>query len=297
MGSQTNTSFREKWTRNQDLSFDAMLDPLSNVHRWTLQRNGFSDVDALRVHLRGRRRLLDAGCGNGRVTALLHRCVDSDAEVVGIDYASAAVATDNLKDLNGVTIREADLRGDLSSLGRFDYIYCQEVLHHTGDARGAFENLCRLLDEGGEIAIYVYKRKGLLRELADEALRESISSLDYEEAMVHCRQLTAFGKALAEMECRVQVPEVKLLGIEAGEYDVQRLIYHFFLKCYWNDSLGEEGSAVVNYDWYHPIDATKHSEQEVVGWFEENGLTVIHQHVDHYGITVRGILSKSSSSE
>ena len=73
------------------------------------------------------------------------------------------------------------------------------------------------------------------------------------------------------------------------EYDVQRLIYHFFLKCFWNPSLAFDANAAINYDWYHPQLCTRHTLPEVESWFADAGLSVVHRLVDHYGITVRGV--------
>jgi hypothetical protein len=102
------------------------------------------------------------------------------------------------------------------------------------------------------------------------------------------RAFAALGKSLADANVRVTVPDVPLLGIEAGEYDVQRFVYHFFLKCFWNPALSAEENAAINYDWYHPQLASRHTLDEVEAWFERANLTVVHRHVDHYGITVRG---------
>ena len=103
------------------------------------------------------------------------------------------------------------------------------------------------------------------------------------------KEVTAFGKALAELKAKVTVAEVKLLGIEAGQYEVQRLVYHFFLKCFWNPDLNFDANAAINYDWYHPQLCTRHTPEEVTSWFEGAGLRVINTVVDHYGITMRGI--------
>jgi hypothetical protein len=91
-----------------------------------------------------------------------------------------------------------------------------------------------------------------------------------------------------DVEVADAVPQVEVLGIEAGEYDVQRLLYHFFAKCYWNNDVSYEENVLVNYDWYHPQVATRHTLQEVEAWFEEAGLKIEHRCVDYYGITVRG---------
>ena len=90
------------------------------------------------------------------------------------------------------------------------------------------------------------------------------------------------------------VPAVEVLGIEAGEYDVQRLIHHFFMKCFWSAELTWDENVLVNQDWYHPTTATRHTREEVDAWFVAAGLDVVHQHVDHCGITFRGIYRNSN---
>ncbi len=83
------------------------------------------------------------------MTALLRRYAPPDTEIMGVDLTAADVAARNLEGAPGVTVREADLLGDLSGLGSFDFIYCQEVLHHTSDPEAGVRNLAGLLSPGG----------------------------------------------------------------------------------------------------------------------------------------------------
>jgi SAM-dependent methyltransferase len=286
---QTFTSFQDKWTKNQSLAFSETSRVGSDIFNWILTRNGFSTPQEFSDWLRPKRKILDAGCGNGRVTALLRSYSNAAAKILGIDLTSAEVARSNLASAANVEFRQKDVLGDLSDIGKFDLIYCQEVLHHTADPRKSFLNLCERLEEGGEIAIYVYKEKAPLREHADDYVRELVSALPYEDAMASMAQVTELGKALSELNINIKVPDVDVLGIKAGEYDVQRFIYHFFLKCFWNPALSYQDNVAINYDWYHPQLCTRHNLSEVHEWFAQAGLKVIHDCVDHYGITVRGI--------
>lgn len=287
--SQTFTSFQDKWQQNRKLAFDETLREGADIQSWILTRNGFSSGQAMREFLSSKRRILDAGCGNGRVTALLHKFAPETAALVGVDLTAADVARENLSDYARVSVHQGDLLGDLSSLGTFDFIYCQEVLHHTSDPKGAFLNVCQRLDPGGEIAIYVYKVKAPIREYADDYVRGRLSSLPYDEAMVAMRQVAELGRSLAALDAQVTVPDVDVLGIQGGTYDVQRLLYHFFLKCFWNPDLDAEANAAINYDWYHPQLCTRHTLPEIESWFAAAGLRVVQHCVDHYGITMRGI--------
>ncbi len=287
----TAKSFSDKWHKNAGLAFDNTLNPESDIFKWITQRNGFANGEALKQYLKTKKRILDAGCGNGRVTALLRTHSNPDTtEVVGIDLTAADVAAKNLEGYKNVNFYTKNLQDDLSELGKFDYIYCQEVLHHTGNARKGFDNLVQLLEKDGEIAIYVYKQKAPAREFVDDYVREKIAGMDYETAMAQCNQITELGKALSDQNIKLQIPAVDVLQIPAGEYDLQRFIYHFFAKIFWNNEFNFKDNAVINYDWYHPQDCTRHTIEEVREWFTQNGLTITHEFVDFYGITVNGKL-------
>jgi SAM-dependent methyltransferase len=292
MASNTDRSFLDKWQENKSLVFEETLDPNTDIHRWIVTRNGFVDDADWSRHLRDKRRILDAGCGNGRVTALLRSLSDpAGTEVVGFDKVSAAIARENLRATSNLAIYEGDLLGDLSFLGTFDFIYCQEVLHHTSDPARAFANLSRLLAPAGEIAIYVYKKKAPTREFVDDYVRTQIASLPYDQAIQACEQITQLGKALSELNVTFHSPRVDALEIVEGDYDLQRFIYHFFMKCFWNPSLSFKDNAVINYDWYHPQLCSRHTMPEVLEWFAAAGLTVAYSGEDFYGITVRGVRS------
>lgn len=293
LGTNTARSFGDKWTQNPRLAFEETLRAGSEVQQWILNRNGFASPEAMRAYLADKSRILDAGCGNGRVTALLQRLAPTTSRVTGIDLVAAEVARENLAALPNVDVAPANLLGELAPLGEFDFVYCQEVLHHTGDARGAFLNLAQRVAPNGEIAIYVYRKKAAIREFTDDYVRDRIATMPYAEARAVSAEITELGRALAETRIngapvRITVPSVEMLGIEGGEYDLQRFVYHFFMKCFWNANLSHGENVAINYDWYHPQDATRHDLADVLAWFQEAQLGVVHTHVDPYGITVRG---------
>jgi len=284
----THKSFQDKWSKNKTLLFSESQDPNSEILKWILDRNGFKSLKDLRNFLSNKTRILDAGCGNGRITALLSQSSPQQSEVVGIDFSSADVAKENLQEYKNVKVLEKNLLTNLSDLGNFDFIYCQEVLHHTGDPQKAFHNLTNILRPKGHIYIYVYKQKAPLREFTDDYIRNKIANLNYEEAFKICESLTLLGKNLSELKTKIKTPKIEILGIPEGEYDVQRFIYHFMMKCFWNSEFSFKDNVVINYDWYHPEDCTRHTVDEVKEWFINNELEVIHTYVDEYGITMGG---------
>jgi SAM-dependent methyltransferase len=284
---QTQRSFGEKWANNPKLllAYDQMVS--SGSLNWIMERNGFDGADRFSEWIRGRQRILDAGCGNGRVTSAFAKFATESAEIVGIDINSA-VAAENLAADNRVNIFEVDLLSDLGFLGKFDLIYCQEVLHHTDDPKRVLKSLASLLNVGGELAVYVYKVKAPVREFVDDHVRNQVAHLNYTDSLPEMRAITEIGRVLSELKSVIQVPEIASLGIDAGTYDLQRFVYHFFMKCFWNEAMSFDENVAINYDWYHPAVASRHTLQEVNGWFAEAGLAVLHECVDHYGITIRG---------
>lgn len=287
-GSHTAAAFFDKWHRNPDLAFRQTLTAGSDIQDWILRRNGFASPDELASYLAIRTRILDAGCGNGRVTALLRSLAPDEVEIVGVDLTAWDVAAANLAGARNTSFQEADLLGDLGALGEFDFIYCQEVLHHTGDPGRAFSNVAGRLAPGGELAVYVYREKAPVREFADDFIRDTMKGLSYEDALDMSRAIAELGRVLSTLDATVEVPDIPVLGVTAGEYDVQRFIYHHFLKCFWSDELDAEANALINFDWYKPEDCTRHTLEEVLAWFEGSGLEVVQSFEDEYGITVRG---------
>ena len=83
--SQTKESFNQKWQNNQDLLVANTLDENSEFFKWIINRNGFISSKELLSFLKNKKRILDAGCGNGRITAMLHKYSPSSSEIVAFD--------------------------------------------------------------------------------------------------------------------------------------------------------------------------------------------------------------------
>jgi SAM-dependent methyltransferase len=172
----------------------------------------------------------------------------------------------------------------------FDAIISEGVLHHTPSTERAFKSLARLLAPSGEIMIYVYRKKAPLREFADDYVRELLQGLPPDEAWERLRPMTALARELAQLDARVTVQDdVDLLGIPAGTYDVQRLVYWHFAKMFWNDEMSFEENNHVNFDWYAPRYAHRHTRDEVESWFESSDLEIVHFDEQEAGFTVRGV--------
>jgi SAM-dependent methyltransferase len=105
MKTKTNTarSFSDKWHKNTDLVFAETLREGSDIFNWIVTRNGWENADGVRAFLKDKKRVLDAGCGNGRVTALLRIYSNPEStQIGGVDLTASDVAAFNLKDAPNV---------------------------------------------------------------------------------------------------------------------------------------------------------------------------------------------------
>ena len=286
LGDQTGTfdSFSAKWSR---VDSEEVRQRFEAQYRWYVERFGFGDEDGLRSFLSDKRTVLEAGTGLGGDAARFARL--SDATVVGLDLSeSIVIAQREFGAAENLHYIQADLLRPPLPAGRFDFVSADQVVHHTPDARAAVRSLARLVAPGGVLAFYVYKRKAPLREYADDYLRERTTKMSVDECMSFSAAMSELGRKLSDLGATVTLErDIPLLGIPAGEHDVQRLIYWHFLKCFWNDDFSPNLNDLVNFDWYHPPYASRHTEDEVRGWCDALGLAIDHVDVGDAGISVR----------
>jgi uncharacterized protein YbaR (Trm112 family) len=284
---ETQESFSEKWKRAPNYREDTR----AHYERWYLERYGHGDMAGLERFLSDKRFILDAGTGHGRDSEMYAR--HSKAQVFGVDISHGIhVAYEGLHELPNLHLIQADLTRLPFAPGFFDFIACDQVIHHTPNTKAAF--LALLLHLGsGHIAIYTYKVKGPIREFCDDHIRESTVKMSPEECLEFSEAMTKLGKALTDLHVEIDVPaDIPLLGLKAGKQDLQRWIYWNVFKCYWNDTMDWTSNVITNFDWYHPLHAHRHTPEEVRSWFDEQGVSVEHFSVVESGISVLGRRAK-----
>jgi len=141
--------------------------------------------------------ILDAGCGTGDKSVFFAL---KGANVTSIDFSLGQLqkAQENAK-INKVKIKALEmdiLNPDFKKLGKFDYIFCLGVLHHTEDAKKGFTNLTKLLKPNGIIILALYHRYARIRYRVIRALLRIFISKDPERIISFLFSNNPFAKLL-----------------------------------------------------------------------------------------------------
>ena len=260
------------------------------MREWILDKYGWGNSESFKKVMESKRHILDAGTGLGRVVADFCE-VNKSGEVFGVDLSDAVEgAYQNTKKYQNAHILQADLMNLPFNRGSFDFIFSEGVLHHTPNTQTAFEVLVNYLAPKGEISIYIYGKKGPIREFCDDYIRQSTTKLSAEECWEFSKRITTLGRALSDLQIEFEIPEdIPALSMRAGKYNLQRFFYYHIFKCFWNDRFTFDENNLINFDWYHPAYAHRHTPEEVRAWFQKSGLQVTHLDISESGITARGL--------
>ncbi|MEK6982258.1 MAG: methyltransferase domain-containing protein [Candidatus Micrarchaeota archaeon] len=189
--------------------------------------------------------VLDVGCGSGRYLEIASKF---GAEVVGIDLSFAVdAAQENLGKQKNMHIIQANVFSLPFKEDTFDIIYSIGVLHHTPDCKKAFMCLPNLLKKPGKISIWLYSKK--LHFIATDVLRIVTTRMNKHHLYGLCKTV------VPHIYAATRVP---LVGYP----------FRAFISTHHHP----EWRVLDTFDWYSPKYQSKHSNNEVIQWFNEAGL-------------------------
>ncbi len=211
--------------------------------KWYLVRYGDHNVAGLRAFLWDKTRILEAGCGLGRGSKFF----------ATLNPAASIIAMDQFPDACRVARRTlssflncAVVRGDIThfrNLGTFDFISCDQVLHHTPDPVKTLKHIFFKLAPGGILNFSVCCTKNPLRKAVDDAIMARARTKTPRELWQFCVVVARFGQALHELKAPLHFVGKK-------HPSLQRFVHQKFFRCWYNSKVGFDLSVSSNYDWF-----------------------------------------------
>ncbi len=270
---QTNIAFSNKWEIYSQDEIKSQEKFFEFQKEWYLSLYNFENETSLKDYLKTKRIVLDAGCGLG-YKAKWFADLSPDTLVIGMDYSdSVFIARETYKNIDNLEFIKGDIANTNIKDKKLDYVSCDQVIHHTENPQLTMNELSRILMDDGELAVYVYAKKALPRELLDEHFRSKTKDVSKEDMWEMSKQITDLGKTLSDLKIKIDVPDIPLLDIKGGKMDIQRFIYWNFIKCFWNEELGLENSISTNFDWYAPSNAERYTKDEFLNMLKESNLS------------------------
>lgn len=97
----------------------------------------------------------DLGCGSGKTTYCLNELVQPNGETLGLDIAPQRIDFARGKyRAGGLRFQTGDIRENLDTLGRFDFIWVRFVLeYYRSQAFDIVQNVSRILKPGGILCL------------------------------------------------------------------------------------------------------------------------------------------------
>ena len=145
---QYTESFGYQWTRFRRIQLDSYNGTNFSRHR-------FETITGYTPAQLAGRLVLDGGCGAGRFADVVMR--EYGARLVACDLSAAVEACrDNLAPGMPFVCQASIL--DLPFRPQsFDFVYSIGVIQHTPDPEGSIRSLCRMVKQGGQVAIWTYE--------------------------------------------------------------------------------------------------------------------------------------------
>ena len=228
--------FDYKWYRLPNYGIDTR----HFYKKWYMKRYGYTKK-SLKKFLKDKEYILDAGCGMGRDSRFFSE-LNPKANIMAVDQSPIAIKATKKYVPSCNAIREDIITMKLKE--RFDFISCDQVIHHTPNPNRTLINLMRHLKKGGTINFSVCRKKNKYRDFADDVLMNHGRKMTPKELWKFSEVVTRFGRALYDLN-------IKNIKFENKKYpDIQRYVHDNLFRCWYNPTISFDISNSITYDWF-----------------------------------------------
>ena len=233
--------FNYKWKKVPDWGIKT-----KNIYiKWYLKRYNFKNINSFKNFLKSKKNILDAGCGLGRDTELFAK-LNPKANIFACDQSFHAVnlVKKNLKKYKNVKIFRADITKKIKVNKQFDFISCDQVLHHTPNPGITLRNLFSKLNKNGYLNFFTCRKKNIYRDYVDDELMNYFQNKSPNELWKFSEVVTKFGKALYDL----RINNVKFNNKKYS--NIQMFVHNQIFRCWYNPNINFKLSVSSNYDWF-----------------------------------------------
>jgi SAM-dependent methyltransferase len=184
------------------------------------------------------KRVLDAGCGNGMLSAAIG---EFGCDVYACDLSpSVHHAARYFKD-SPTTYLQANLMEHPFKPEAFDVVYCAGVLHHTPDTRATFNRVAETVAPDGRLFVWLYHQMPERKQRVRTRLRSGVARLP--EPVRHGVAVGFAAKKTA-------------VGALTGQGELN-----------WQETL------IGTHDFWTPRYRWEHTQEQLSDWFTDLGFT------------------------
>ena len=212
---------------------------------WYLQRYKYKSLINLKKFLRNKKDILEAGCGLARDSKLFAQ-LNKNANVYGCDQSLAAIkkAKKDLKKFKNVYLFQQDITKKIKFNKTFDFISCDQVLHHTPDPGKTLKNLFSSLKKNGYLNFFVCRKKNVYRDYIDDHIMNHFRNKSPRDLWDFAIKVTNFAKSLHELK-------INNLRFNKKKYDnLQLFVHNNTFRTWYDPKIKFDLSVSSNYDWF-----------------------------------------------
>ena len=224
--------------------------------KWYLKRYNFTTIKKLKNFLKNKMAILDAGCGLGRDSKLFAK-LNTKAKVYGCDQSltSLKYARKKLKKYKNLQFFQQDITRKFEIEEKFDFISCDQVLHHTPSPGKTLKNLFSMLNKNGYLNFFVCKKKNSFRDFIDDQIMHHFRDKSPQELWKFSKICTLFAKALYELK-------INNIKFQSKKYNnLQEFIHYNSFRTWYNPNIAFDLSLSSNYDWFS--NNPRYSQEEI----------------------------------
>ncbi len=212
--------------------------------KWYINRYGYKNPEGLKRFLADKTFICEAGCGLARDSKMFAEA-NPHAKILAVDQSKQAIATakQTLAKFPNCKTLVADIT-DFSVPQKFDFISCDQVIHHTPNPGNTLRHLYNKLKPGGVLNFSVCRLKNTYRDLVDDLLMEKAKKMRPEDLWEFARVVTEFARALYNLK-------IKSVQFQKRRYEsLQRFVHDQIFRAWYRPDIPFELSVSSNYDWF-----------------------------------------------